>query len=103
MRPADAFTRICLLAIVVLLSVIVYRQNVRHIVGGEDTEYFIAYENLAGSRKSFLDLSAELTATRNAVNGRLHTITSTGMGTGWVAVFEVPKGTISRVQAEVKK
>lgn len=52
----------------------------------------------ATDKKTFLDLSDELNATATSVNGRLHTLTPVGLGTAYVAVFIVPRGTAAKTR-----
>jgi len=39
-------------------------------------------------------LSREVTNSGVALKGKLHTVMNVGLGSGWVMVYEVPKGTI---------
>ena len=102
MNPAavtDKFTKAILVTIVLLLVVIACQRGRDELVAraAGDEEYFITAFN-ATDKKTFLHLSDELNATATRLDGRLHTLSPVGLGTAYVAVFIVPKGTVIKTR-----
>lgn len=89
----DPFTKYCSAALVLLLSVIACKQSgpTGRVQPATDVEYFLM---LFGSAQgaTFLSLSGVLSAAAIELGGKLHSIQAVGMGTCYVAVFEVQKG-----------
>ena len=95
----DRFTKAILVTMVLLLGVIACRRDRDQIVAraAADEEYLITAFT-AIDKKTYLDLSDELNATTTSVNGRLHSLTPVGLGTAYVAVLIVPKGTAMKTR-----
>ena len=96
----DRFTKMILVTLALLLGVIACQRGRDEIVAraAGDEEYFITAFT-ATDKKTFLDLSDELNATATSVNGRLHTLSPLGLGTAYVAVLIVPKGTAGKTRS----
>ena len=95
----DRFTKAILVTIVLLLGVIACQRDRDQIVAraAGDEEYLNTAFN-ATDKKTFLDLSDELNATAISLNGRLHTLSPVGLGTAYVAVLIVPRGTAAKAR-----
>lgn len=103
MKPNDAFAKCCMIGIVLLLTVIACRQSgPTGVQAAADVEYFMMPLN-TNPNQTFIQLSERLNSAASELGGKLHTIESLGMGTSYIAVLEVPKGTLAKVNSQVQK
>jgi hypothetical protein len=105
MKFTDPFTKTCLVIIVLLLITIACKQSAPTSVAAADNiEYYFAPLGSKGSATTttFLDLSEELNSLAASLGGRVHSIHNV-LGVSWLAVLEVPKGTMAKVRANNPK
>jgi len=101
MKPTDSLSKHCLVAIVLLLAVIACRHpGPSHVQAASDVEYF--FMPFDTSNKTALSASQQLSEIAGELGGKLHTFGGGGIG-GYFVVFEVPKGTLAKLQAAGSK
>ena len=102
MNTTDSFTKISLIAIVLLLTTIACRQSgPTSVKAADNVEYFItAYT--PKPQETYLQLSAEVNGAAEQYKGRLISFENV-LGSAFIAVFEVPKGTIAKLQSPQQK
>jgi hypothetical protein len=103
MDITDKFTKILLAAIVLLLTTIACRQSGPVSARAADNVEYLINAFKPKPQETFLELSAEVNNIAEQYKGRLFSLSDLGLGTAYIAVFEVPKGTVARLQNPQKK
>jgi hypothetical protein len=105
MTTPDNFTKVLLVAILLVLATIACRQpGPASARAADNVEYFV-FGFTPDSQETFFQISARVNRVAEESKGRLLSIQSViGLsGSAYVAVLEVPKGTLPRLQSQQKK